>query len=176
MSSFLLNIHHQAPRIWGIKHLLHIVRSTRLAIAWGWGEHRASLVAQTVKKKSAQYCRRLRFNLWVRKIPWRRKWQPTPVFLPGEFHEQRSLAGYSPWGSQRVRHDWVRKDTIKSIHLGSVDLELGNITYITDNRHSSVQKRNCAKCDQHCKCAKGNMNNEQEKKSRPCFGSIFGQV
>ena len=35
---------------------------------------------------------------WVRKIPWRRKWQPTPVFLPGKSHEQRSLAGYSPWG------------------------------------------------------------------------------
>jgi len=32
------------------------------------------------------------------KIPWRRKWQPTPVFLPGEFHGQRSLAGYSPQG------------------------------------------------------------------------------
>ena len=32
------------------------------------------------------------------KIPWRRAWQPTPVFLPGEFHGQRSLAGYSPWG------------------------------------------------------------------------------
>ena len=34
----------------------------------------------------------------VRKIPWRRAWQPIPVFLPGEFHEQRSLAGYSSWG------------------------------------------------------------------------------
>ena len=34
---------------------------------------------------------------WVPEIPWRRKWQPTPVILPGEFHEQRSLAGYSPW-------------------------------------------------------------------------------
>ena len=34
----------------------------------------------------------------LRKIPWRRKWQPTPVFLPGESHGQRSLAGYSPWG------------------------------------------------------------------------------
>ena len=41
---------------------------------------------------------RCRFNPWVRKIPWRRKWQPTPVFLPGEFHGQRSLVGYSPWG------------------------------------------------------------------------------
>ena len=35
---------------------------------------------------------------WVRKIPWSRKWHPTPVFLPGEFHGQRSLVGYSPWG------------------------------------------------------------------------------
>ena len=37
------------------------------------------------------------FNPWVGKMPWRREWQPTPVFLPGEFHGQRSLAGYSPW-------------------------------------------------------------------------------
>ena len=35
---------------------------------------------------------------WVRKIPWRRAWQPSPVFLAEESHEQRSLAGYSPWG------------------------------------------------------------------------------
>ena len=41
---------------------------------------------------------RLGFNPWVRKIPWRRAWQPTPVFLPGESQGQRSLAGYSPWG------------------------------------------------------------------------------
>ena len=38
-----------------------------------------------------------RFDPWVGRIPWDRKWQPTPVFLPGEFHGQRSLAGYSPW-------------------------------------------------------------------------------
>ena len=35
---------------------------------------------------------------WVGKIPWRREWHPTPVFVPEEFHEQRSLVGYSPWG------------------------------------------------------------------------------
>ena len=35
---------------------------------------------------------------WVRNIPWRREWQPSPIFLPGEFHGQRSLAGYSTWG------------------------------------------------------------------------------
>ena len=38
------------------------------------------------------------FDPWVGKIPWRREWQPTLVFLPGEFHGQRSLVGYSPWG------------------------------------------------------------------------------
>ena len=42
-------------------------------------------------------CRRCRVNPWVRKIPWRRKQQPTPVFLPEEYHGQRSLAGYHPW-------------------------------------------------------------------------------
>ena len=47
---------------------------------------------------------RPRFNPWVRKIPWRRKWQPTPVFLPGESHGQRSLEGYSPWGHK----NWTR--------------------------------------------------------------------
>ena len=40
--------------------------------------------------------------IWVRKIPWRRKWQPTSVFLPGESHGQRSLVGYSPWGHKEL--------------------------------------------------------------------------
>ena len=43
-------------------------------------------------------CRKLRFNLWVRKNPWRRAWLPTPVFLPRKPHGQRSLASYSPQG------------------------------------------------------------------------------
>ena len=46
---------------------------------------------------------------WVRslgqEIPWRKKWKPTPVFLPGKSHGQRSLVGYSPLGHQRLRHD-----------------------------------------------------------------------
>ena len=52
-------------------------------------------------KEPACQCRRHKrcgFNPWVRKIPWRRAWQLTPVFLPGESHGQRSLAGYSPNG------------------------------------------------------------------------------
>ena len=47
-------------------------------------------------------CRRPQLDPWVGKIPWRREWQPTPVFLPGEFHEQRSPAGYSPWGHKEL--------------------------------------------------------------------------
>ena len=44
--------------------------------------------------------KRCEFDPWIRKIPWRRKGQSTPVFLPGEFHGQRILVGYSPWGHQ----------------------------------------------------------------------------
>ena len=47
--------------------------------------------------KTLPSMRRPRFDPWVGKIPWRREWKPTPVFLPGEFHGQRSLVGYSPW-------------------------------------------------------------------------------
>ena len=57
---------------------------------------RASLVAQSVK--NLPQCRRPGFNSWVGKILWRRAWQPIPVFLPGEFNGQRSLAGCRPWG------------------------------------------------------------------------------
>ena len=49
-------------------------------------------------KESTWQYRRWRFDPWVRKIPWRRKWQLTPVFLPGKFHGQMSLVGCSPWG------------------------------------------------------------------------------
>ena len=47
------------------------------------------------------------------KIPWRREWLPTPVFLPGEFHGERSLVGYSPWGCKE-------SDTTQHLRLGYV--------------------------------------------------------
>ena len=56
-------------------------------------------------KEPSSPCRRRKrcgFNPWVREIPWRRKWQPTPVFLPGESHGQRSPAGYSPWDRKEL--------------------------------------------------------------------------
>ena len=59
----------------------------------------------TSGKEHAHQCRRRKrrgFSSWVRKIPWRRAWKATPVFLPGESHGQRRLAGYSPWGGKEL--------------------------------------------------------------------------
>ena len=56
-------------------------------------------------KEPACQCRRCErpgYNLWVGKIPWSRKWQPIPVFLPEKSHGQRSLVGYSPWGHEEL--------------------------------------------------------------------------
>ena len=60
-------------------------------------------------KESPGQCRRRRFDPWFGKIPWRKKWQPTTVFLSGKFQGQRSLEGYSLWGCKRVGHDLVTK-------------------------------------------------------------------
>ena len=71
-------------------------------------------------KESTCQCRswdRHGFDPWVRKIPWRRKWQPTPVFLPGEFQEQRSLAGYSARDCRRVRHSWAHTHLVELTFL-----------------------------------------------------------
>ena len=64
-------------------------------------------------KESTCQCRRHKFDPWVGKVPWRRKWQPTPVFLPGKSHGRRSLVGYSPWGRKE-------SDTTKQLHFHSV--------------------------------------------------------
>ena len=62
-------------------------------------------------------CRRLRFDPWVGKISQRSEWQPTPVFQPGEFHGQRSLVGYSPWG--RKESDMTERLTHTHNHFQS---------------------------------------------------------
>ena len=61
-------------------------------------------------KESACQCRRCKrgmFDPRVGKIPWRREWKSSPVFLPREFHGQKSLESYSTWGHKRVRCDWA---------------------------------------------------------------------
>ena len=89
---------------WPTSSIMHSViylpsYKNHLVFGMNWG---ISLVAQTVK--NLPQCRRPGFDPWVGKIPWKREWQPTPVFLPGEFHGQRSLAGNSPWD----RKAWAR--------------------------------------------------------------------
>ena len=80
-----------------------------------------------VKNQSAK-CMRLelcRFHPWVGKIPWRWKWQPTSVLLPGEFHGQRSLASYSSWGCKELDMTEVlilSLFTFKEIQVPSVDI------------------------------------------------------
>ena len=63
-----------------------------------------SQVALVVKNPPADIgdIKRCGFDPWVEKMPWRRKWQPTVVFLPGKLHGHRSLAGYSPWGRKEL--------------------------------------------------------------------------
>ena len=76
-------------------------------------------------------CKRLGFNPWVRKIPWRRKWQPTPVFLPGESHGQRSPVGYSARGCKKIRHDWSNLTTHSILWRASLrSLEKGRSYYL----------------------------------------------
>ena len=61
------------------------------------------------------------FDPWVRKIPWKREWLPTPVFLPGEHHGQRSLVGYiQSMGSQRVGYDWATNTHLFHSHIFSI--------------------------------------------------------
>ena len=68
-----------------------------------------------------EQCRRPGFDLWVRKILWRREWQSTPVFLPREFHGQRSLAGYSTRGckesdtTERLTHTHTHQNSWTTI-------------------------------------------------------------
>ena len=71
-------------------------------------DHMASLIAHLIKNLPAMQ------ETWVRflgsKVPWRRKWQPTPALLPGRSHGQRSLIDYSPWGRKE-------SDTTEQLHF-----------------------------------------------------------
>ena len=79
------------------------------AVQWELGKFGGFPAGSNIKESAMQIvCNAGRpgFTPWVGRIPWRRKWQPTPVFLPGEFHGQRSLVGYRPW-DHRIGLDWL---------------------------------------------------------------------
>ena len=62
--------------------------------------------------------RRCKFNLWVGKIPWKRKWQPTPVFLP---RKSEKPGGLQPMGSQRIRLDWAQLNSKNNLRVEGSD-------------------------------------------------------
>ena len=104
----------QVSQCWNICQCLKVSEQESVAWVlvwvWGWRQERGSresyvgLPCWLSGKESACQSRRHMFDPWAGKIPSGRKWQPTPVFLPGESHGRRSLVG--SMGSQRVRHDW----------------------------------------------------------------------
>ena len=71
-------------------------------MTWIFGRHYSPIVLPCWLRswRISLKCRKPRFNPWVRKIPWRRQWLPTPLFFPGEFHEERNLSGYTLWGGK----------------------------------------------------------------------------
>ena len=62
------------------------------------------------------------FNSWVGKIPWRRKWQPTPRFLSGKSYGQRTLAGYSPWGKESDMTEKLTHNTYLFFYLWNISV------------------------------------------------------
>ena len=88
---------------------------------WIYGFCQASQVVLVVKNIPARRHKIPGLSPWVRKIPWRRKWQSMPVFLPGESHGQRSLAGYSPWGHKELAQ---LSTCTKTVDFGKEDSEI----------------------------------------------------
>ena len=94
-----------------------------------------SVPGGTSGKEHASQCRRLkrsRFDPWVGKMPWRRAWQPTPIFLPGESHGQRSLVGYSAWGHEQSDRTEV---TAHIAHISYITLIWHNMLYFWKEKH-----------------------------------------
>jgi len=78
-------------------------------------------------KEFAGQCRRykrIRFDPWVGKIPWRRKWQPTPLFLPGKFNGHWSLTGYRSWSHRRVEHNLGTKQQQQCVKEKPISLNI----------------------------------------------------
>jgi len=101
-----------------MKSILLFKNKVSLEKIWGFpgGSVVKNPFAKAQGKEPSCQCRRYGFSPWVRKNPWRKKWQPTSVFLLGKSHGQRSLAGYIPWGHKRVGHNLVDQTTTERIY------------------------------------------------------------
>ena len=88
-------------------------------------------------KESPCQCRICGFHPWVKKISWRRKWQPTPVFLPGKSHVQRNSVSYTPWGQKELD---TTKEQQKELRLNLLSLHPTDSSYL--NRYLSILLKN----------------------------------
>ena len=102
-------------------------------------------------------CKRYGFDLWVGKIPWRRKWQPTPVFLLREFHGQRSLVDYSPWSHKEL-------DMTACTHL----LCFSGMVRPTDQKMIGIEMTGCCSSQEEGTCH--TMQGHTEKHQRQLRG------
>ena len=109
-------------------------------------------------KEPACQCRRRGFGPWVGKIPWRKKWQPTPVFLPEKSHGQRSLVGYSPWGRKE-------SDTTEQLNNNK------NSQLIM---RDSFSQRTCSKSRGNCRKSEGMK--KLRKKNQPIILQLLLKV
>ena len=97
-------------------------------------------------KASASNAGDPRFDPWVRKIPWRRKWKPTPVLLPGKFHGRRSLVGYCPWSC---------KESDTTERLPNPGIKLGSPVLLADSLPTELQGSPTfyrKQVNRHCQC------------------------
>ena len=105
-------------------------------------------------------CRRPGFDSWVGKIPWRREWQLTPVFLPGKSHGQGSLAGYNPWSSKELDTfkwstntftstwdaewtEWIKKKKNRAWRIFSKSLQVASVVSDSVRPHRRQPTRLC---------------------------------
>ena len=111
------------PNVWDICSflLLQTIHNEHTCIELCTRVRALGLPGGASGKEPTRQCRRHKrpgFDTWVGKIPWRRAWQPTPVFLPGESYGQRSLAGYSPWGCRESdTTEWHSMHTHTHTHM-----------------------------------------------------------
>ena len=107
---------------------IHVpIGKLKLELAEPWWLRRERICLQS---------RRPGFNPWVGKIPWRRAWQPTPVFLPARFCGQRSLAGYSPWGRKQL-------DTTERLCMWGTEVGFdGKKNFFNGNKANNYQQYN----------------------------------
>ena len=104
------------------------------------------LLVRNLPANAGRPHKRCGYDPWVRKIPWRRAWQPIPVFLSGKFHGQRSLASYNPWSC---------KESDTTERLPNPGIKLGSPVLLADSLPTELQGSPTfyrKQVNRHCQC------------------------